>query len=167
MPGIRELKKQRDQFPDGDPRRLAIEKKIDAKRRKRDEPSPTKLEGEWLTKQGAAWGIVEQTIAHTFIKRDFIGVVDAICFSPSMGVCGVQICSDGRSGDGARGSDVGARQAKCEAEPRLVLWLKSGASFEIHSWGLRGAAGAAKIWTLRRTRAFLVGERIGFTEIES
>lgn len=86
--------------------------------------SPTKLTCDELKTNGVAYGVVEQTIPHTFIKRDFIGVIDIIaCIGGK--IVGIQATSD---------SNHAARRTKAEAEPRLVEWLRCGAVFQIWSW---------------------------------
>ena len=48
------------------------------------------------------------------------------------------------------GTGNAARRKKSIAEPRLKLWLKAPARFEIWSWAKRGPRGKRKVWTLRR-----------------
>jgi hypothetical protein len=83
--------------------------------------------------------VVEQTVPRTFIKRDFLGVIDLIAVTPD-GILGVQVTS---------GTNHAARRTKALAEPRLQLWLEAGGRFAIWSWSKRGAAGKAKRWQLR------------------
>lgn len=73
--------------------------------------------------------------------RDFINIIDIIAFKPGVGIVGIQATSD---------SNHAARMDKAKAEPMLQTWLESGGRFEVWSWGLRGARGDRKVWTLRR-----------------
>lgn len=124
-------------------------------------PSPTWLTKERLTEMKATFGVVEQTIPHTFIKRDFLNCIDIVACSPSLGIVGIQATGATNSGNHT------ARETKIIAEPQALVWLKSGGAIEVWSWSMRGARGTVKEWKLRRSRAFVVGERIAFTEIEA
>ena len=86
-----------------------------------------------------AHGVVEQVVPRTFIKRDFLGVIDLIAVTPD-GILGVQVTS---------GTNHAARRTKALAEQRLQLWLEAGGRFAIWSWSKRGAAGKRKQWALR------------------
>lgn len=149
MPGIRELQKQAALFVEGDARRVKIEKQIERKRKKRDTPSPTKLTKDKLEKMGATFDVVEQRFPHSFITSDFIGCIDIIAFWPAAGILGIQATSN----DG--GDHHKNRERKISAEPRAKVWMQSGGAIEVWSWARRGAAGVEKLWTLRRSRAFL------------
>lgn len=117
--------------------------------------SPTARALAECRKRGWVAQVVEQTIPRTFIKRDFLGIIDIIAVS--QGAAGI------RHGDGAyivtRGEVIGiqvtsgtnhaARIAKAKAEPRLSAWLGAGAIFQVWSYAKRGAKGKRKQWTLR------------------
>jgi hypothetical protein len=164
VPTITDLKKLKDTLDFNDVRRAKIDRQIEAKRKKRDRPSPTKLTKEWAKDRGYEFDVVEQRLPQTFITRDFCNFADAIMFHPSIGIVAVQITGSTDGGNHA------ARKAKIEAEPRAVAWLRAGGRVEVMSWSLRGAAGDPKAWKLRRDRALLgdsMSQRIGgWQEIE-
>jgi hypothetical protein len=83
---------------------------------------------------------VEQTIPHTFIKRDLFGVIDVIAVTPD-GIIGIQATGD-------HGGDMQRRVRKIVAEPRALVWL-GAARLAVWGWGKRGAVGKRKLWTLR------------------
>lgn len=81
-----------------------------------------------LESQGWTVGVVEQTIPHTFIKRDFLGFADLVCCSPSMGILAVQVTGGGHLSD---------RAEKIRQEPRAAIWLASGGRIQVHDWRKR------------------------------
>jgi hypothetical protein len=137
--------------------------------------SPTARSLEECRKRGWIAGVVEQTIPHTFIKRDFIGIIDIIAIVPGEERIGCAQCIyyrpyDGRPGEftcpscgtandlspgrvigiqATSGTNHSARVAKAKAEPRLAAWLGAGQAFEVWSWAKRGARGKRKTWQLR------------------
>lgn len=84
---------------------------------------------------------VEQTIPHTFIKRDLFGCIDIVAVTPD-GILGIQAT-------GGQGGVHAARVTKILAEPRMRAWLAAGASLAVWSWRKGGAVGKRKTWTLR------------------
>lgn len=70
-------------------------------------------------------GVVEQTIPHTFIKRDFLGFADLVICSPTRGIAAVQVTG---------GGNLAARAAKTRLEPRAAIWLASGGRIILHDW---------------------------------
>lgn len=78
-----------------------------------------------LEADGWTVGVVEQTIPHTFIKRDFLGFADLVICSPSRGIAAVQVTG---------GGNLAARAAKVRLEPRAAIWLASGGRIIIHDW---------------------------------
>lgn len=90
-------------------------------------------------KRGWIAQVVEQTIPHTFIKRDLFGVIDIIAITPG-GILGIQATS---------GTNHAARIAKAEQEPRLAAWLSCGALFEVWSWSKRAKKVNGRQWQLR------------------
>jgi hypothetical protein len=84
--------------------------------------------------------VVEQTIPHTFIKRDCFGV-DILALKPTMPILVIQTTS---------GSNVAARIEKLHASGFTALWKSVGASLEVWGWAKQGPRGTAKRWTLRR-----------------
>ncbi len=103
-------------------------------------PSPTARSLAECRKRGWLAQVVEQTIPHTFIKRDFLGCIDIIAITDT-GILGIQAT--------AGSNNHALRVHKAVAEPRLVRWLAVGAQFEVWSWAMRGARGERKRWTLR------------------
>ena len=95
-------------------------------------------------KRGWIAQCVEQTIPHTFIKRDLFGVIDIVAVTPD-GILGIQAT-------GGSGGAHAARRDKIKAEPRAEKWIAAGAGLEIWSWAKQGKAGARKLWTLRVER---------------
>jgi hypothetical protein len=91
---------------------------------------------------------VEQTVPHTFIKRDLFGVIDIVAvmqgepLNPAR-ILGIQATAGGHHA---------ARVAKILAEPRARAWVEAGAILEVWSWELQGARGAKKVRRLRRDR---------------
>lgn len=118
--------------------------------------SPTARTLAWCKTNGYTAGIVERRNPKLRFKtHDFLGVIDLIACAPAIGIVGVQATS---------GAHHAARMAKIEMEPRALVWLASGARLEVHSWRKGGARGERKTWLLRRTRAFLSGDKIGWSE---
>ncbi len=85
-----------------------------------------------LEADGWTCTVVEQTIPHTFIKRDAFGFADLLACSPTRGVMLVQ-CTGGTST-----SNFHSRVAKIRAEARAGLWLASGGRIQVHSWEGKG-----------------------------
>lgn len=86
---------------------------------------------------------VEQTIPHTFIKRDLFGAIDIIAVT-ERGILGIQATS---------APNHAARANKALEEPRLQAWLKAGGLFGVWSWSKKG-----RLWELREEEAVLRGE---------
>ncbi len=120
-------------------------------------PSPTQRALAECKRRGWTAGIVEKWNQFARIRQDLYGFIDLVVCGQDIGIVGVQACA---------GSSHAAREAKIEAEPRAVKWLQSGGRAEVWSFRKGGARGKRKTWTLRRTRAFLVEGRIGWTSIE-
>jgi hypothetical protein len=103
--------------------------------------SPTALSLERLRAEGFIAQVVEQTIPHCFIKRDFIGCIDLIAFNDTE-TLGIQATS---------GSNHAARRTKALAIPELAKWLAGPARhFEVWSWTQPGGKGTK--YVLRRER---------------
>ncbi len=77
--------------------------------------------------EAAGWTCftVEQTIPHTFIKRDCFGFGDILAISPSRGIMLVQATG------GGNGS---ARAIKIRQEPRAAIWLACGGRIQVQDW---------------------------------
>ena len=92
--------------------------------------------------------MVEQTIPKTFIKRDAFGFGDILAVDPEgIGAILIQATSD---------SNHSARMTKiCQDTPKAAhLWLSAGNRIQVWSWGLKGAKGKRKLWTLRAQSVF-------------
>lgn len=105
---------------------------------------PTQRTLEWLRERGHTAQVVErwQMIPNHpggGVRQDLFGVIDVIALTGGR-ITGIQC--------GAM-SGHSAHLKKCLAEPRLREWLRCGGGFVIHSWGLKGARGKVKRWTLR------------------
>jgi hypothetical protein len=137
--------------------------------------SPTARTLAECKKRGWIAQVVEQTIPHTFIKRDLFGVIDIIAVTPSKERIGNLCCIykkpyDAKPGEytcatcgttndlfpgrvigiqATSGSNHSKRVDKARAEPRLATWLGAGCTFAVWSWAKRGARGKRKVWTLR------------------
>ena len=77
--------------------------------------------------EAVGWTVatVEQTIPHTFIRRDFLGFADLIACSPSRGIMAIQATG---------GGNLASRASKTRLEPRSAIWLASGGRVQIHDW---------------------------------
>ena len=84
--------------------------------------------------------VVEKWIPAVKRRQDLFGVIDIVAISDSE-IVGVQSTS---------ASNLAARRAKSEEEPRLQRWLRAGCRFELHAWGLKGACGKRKTYQLTR-----------------
>ncbi len=101
--------------------------------------SPTSRTLQECRRRGWIAQVVEQTIPHTFIKRDLFGIIDIIAITDK-GTLGIQATS---------GNNHASRVTKSLAEPRLSAWLGAGNRFEVWSWAKQGKAGKRKVWMLR------------------
>lgn len=81
-----------------------------------------------LESQGWTCQTVEQTIPHTFIKRDAFGFGDILACSPTRGIMLVQATGGGNGP---------SRVAKIKAEPRAAIWLASGGRILVMDWKKR------------------------------
>lgn len=82
---------------------------------------------------GWTCAVVEQTIPHTFIKRDIFSFGDILAMSPSRGIMLIQATG------GTSTSNFHARVAKTKSEPRHAIWLASGGRIQIHSHEGKGS----------------------------
>ncbi len=98
------------------------------KKAKKTKPIPaTRLTLDECERRGWIAAVVEQTIPHTFIKRDLFGVIDIVAVTPG-GIVGIQATS---------GTNLHGRRAKILAEHRMALWLNAGAKLELWTWERR------------------------------
>ena len=94
---------------------------------KRKGPSPTQRSLKKLRELGYEPWVVEQTIPHTFIKRDMFNFVDILAIRPGE-MLAVQATSNS-------GGNVSARIAKIRESPHLATLLSTGCKVEVHGWG--------------------------------
>jgi len=107
--------------------------------------TPTSRSLDHLRKRGLDADVVEKWIPAVKRRKDLFGVIDIVAISDHA-CLGVQTTS---------ASNLAARRAKAEEEPRLTRWLKAGCRFELHGWGLKGARGKRKTYQLTRQVACL------------
>lgn len=94
-----------------------------------------------------AW-VVEQTIPHTFIKRDMGNFADVIAWAPGRGILAIQTTS---------GANVAARMAKIDELETAKSWVLAPARLEVWGWRKVGARGKRKLWEVRRIPIGSVG----------
>lgn len=119
--------------------------------------SPTQRSLAHLKARGLAVQVVEHWVPQARKRRDLFGVIDVVAMDDQT-LLGVQTTS---------ASNLSARRAKCEESALLRLWLAApGRTFELHGWGLKGAAGKRKTYQLRRYSAALTPHGIVWTDSE-
>lgn len=76
--------------------------------------------------------IVEQRIPHCFVTRDVFGFMDILAVN-GVNTIGIQATAGG----GSKGeSNRNARRVKILAEPRALLWIKSGNLLELWNFNI-------------------------------
>lgn len=110
--------------------------------------SPTQRSLAHLRKEGWTAGVVERWIEARKIRIDFCGGIDLIAFAPDKGILGVQCCA---------ASGLAAHRKKLLAEPRMKLWVESGAGLVIHAWRKTNERkpGKRKTWKVLEERFVL------------
>jgi hypothetical protein len=104
--------------------------------------SPTARTLVLLRKEGWCCGKVEQTVPHTFIKRDLGGFIDIVAWKPGHRILAVQATS---------GDHVADRIAKIRSLPAAEAWMRSaGGTVEVWGWRKVGDRGKRKLWEARR-----------------
>lgn len=117
--------------------------------------SPTQRTLAHLRARGLDVQVVEHWVPQARKRRDLFGVIDVVAMDDDI-LLGVQATSD---------SNLSARRTKCEDSQLLRRWLTSpGRTFELHGWGLKGAAGKRKTYQLRRYMAALTPHGIVWTD---
>ena len=103
--------------------------------------------------------VVEKFNSFTKQRKDAFGFGDLLVCHPSVGCVLLQVTS---------GANHASRETKIESEcaTEAMAWIASGGGIQVWSFSKKGAAGKRKLWALRRSRAFVAGGRIGFSEIE-
>ena len=104
--------------------------------------TPTARSLAHLRAEGYQAQVVERRNPHSKTLLDLFGVIDIIGAHPEKGIIGVQATT---------GPHVAARRTKSLDEPRLMVWLLAGGTYEIWGWSLQGPRGKRKAWTLRRS----------------
>lgn len=135
--------------------RAGVEEKPVLRQKKKKGASPTALALAECRKRGWLAQKVEQTVAHTFIKRDLFGFGDVLvldthpdgdepCFAgaPRLGSLLVQVTS------GAHAAER-ATKIKTECRDAAIAWLERGNRIAVWSFAKQGAAGKRKLWKLR------------------
>lgn len=103
--------------------------------------SPTKRSLDVLRKAGWTVAVVEHWNQWARVRQDLFGFIDIVAIRNSkFGVLAVQATS---------GTNVAARVAKIESEPRAVTWLAAGNKIEVHGWRKVGRRGEPKRWECR------------------
>jgi len=110
--------------------------------------SPTSRTVQELKRTGWTAQIVEKWIPQAKRRVDLFGVGDVLAIREGQAPLMVQTTT---------GDHVAARILKAKAEPRLVLWLRCGCSFEVWGWRKGGPMGSRKLWTLT-VRHLVLGE---------
>lgn len=91
---------------------------------KKSKKSPNQRSLEYMTEQGYLVGKVEQTVPHTFIKRDLFSLFDLVAIRENETV-GIQVTS---------ASNITARIHKIEESPILPIIRKVGWRILIQGW---------------------------------
>ena len=103
--------------------------------------SPTSRTLEHLRKLGYTAAVVEKFNSFVKIRQDLFGFIDILAIrADKTGCFGVQATSS---------ANHNSRVYKAKASPHLKTWLASGNSFEVWSWGKKGARGKRKLWEVR------------------
>ncbi len=103
--------------------------------------SPTARSLKYLRDKGYEVEGVEKFNYFTKQRKDLFGCIDLLAICDWMnGVLGIQVTSRGNIQD---------RVKKCEAEPKMKIWLSAGNRLEVHGWGLLGKKGKRKTYQLK------------------
>lgn len=89
--------------------------------------------------------VVEQTIPHTWIKRDCFSFGDILAMSPGRGIMLVQATGDVST------SNFNKRVAKTKAEPKHAIWLASGGRIQVHSHEGKGKNRTLRVLEITKT----------------
>lgn len=110
------------------------------KKRRKKGTSPTARTLKMLRDRGQLAQVVERFNMYTKQYTDLFGVIDIVVAAGMGGIQGWQATS---------GDNLASRLTKAIAEPRLAVWLASGASFYAVGWRQIGAHGDRKLWKPR------------------
>lgn len=108
--------------------------------------SPSSSSNKYLLARGFSVQKVEQTIPHTFIKRDVWGG-DFLAMKAGWGTALVQVTAGGGSGK----SNLYARYRKILGIVEAKIWLECGNRFLLHGWS--GAGENAQLTEIEITLA--------------
>lgn len=103
--------------------------------------SPTQRALKDARELGFTAQVVERFNIYAKVRVDLFGCIDIVAIREGIGILGIQACADGSHA---------ARMTKAKSEPKIQTWIAAGGRFEVWSYGLRGARGKRKTWTLRR-----------------
>lgn len=103
--------------------------------------SPTQRTIKALKELGFTCQIVEYWSPFAKRRIDLFNCIDIVAVKEGVGIIGVQTTS---------ADNHSARMNKARETPAIAEWLRAGARFEVWSWGVKGARGKRKLWTLRR-----------------
>jgi len=103
--------------------------------------SPTARTLALLRSQGFLAQVVEQTVPHTYIKRDLFGFIDVIAVTATS-IIGCQVTT---------GDNLAARLDKIRGECRdkALAWLRAGGKIHVYGWRKVGGKGMRKLWAPR------------------
>lgn len=122
--------------------------------------SPTQRTLERCRREGWRAAVVERWNPHARVRHDLFGFADLVVLDGGPGLLAIQATS---------GSNVSARCEKLSTEvaDAVRAWLAAGLRCEV--WGWRKVkvkrGGAATRWEVRRLRAFLDGELVGWDDV--
>lgn len=91
---------------------------------------------------------VEQTVAHSFIKRDLFSFGDVLALDGQPGSLIIQATSGAMSGSGGHGANR-VRKIATECADKARRWLLAGNRISVWTFAKQGAAGKQKRWKLK------------------
>ena len=116
--------------------------------------TPTQRALAWLRSHGYTCGTVERYVPATRRRHDLYGGIDLIAIRPGSPPLGVQVCGS---------TGVSDHRAKLAAEPRMHLWLRTGAGLVIAA-PYPYTVGRRRRWRIRVWAAALDGEQLVWSE---
>ncbi len=103
--------------------------------------SPTARSLAYLREKDYVCQVVEHFNTYSKTRIDLFNAIDLVAIHPYItGVLGVQATTK---------DNISARVKKCEAEPKMKIWLAAGNRLEVHGWGLMGGRGKRKTYHLK------------------
>lgn len=125
---------------------------------------------QYLEDKGFHVWIVEHWNQWARIRQDAFGLLDLISIRHDCnGVWGVNSLQD----NGEMQAHINRymngydhpKKGRIGPNPHLPVWLSAGNRFSLFGWGLRGAAGKRKTWTLRTVDFYLNGAEVKWREV--